>query len=163
MTTKTMLPSDCLPIIPEAEFSKVSVDGLNEKVSHKYGNDDTSEANAYKKLAKMFASSQNGGIGAPKNVTYWAWRTLTDEDEAELFKDEARFVISMVEMSAPIYGGDVDALDDAIQRIDEGGQPTEMDLELLDECKKLSFKWIDVAVRTKSNRNGLKQIQTTAA
>lgn len=163
MTTQTTLPSDCLPIIPDAEFSKVTADDLMEKISQKYGDEQTTEANAYKKLANMFSSAQKGGIGAPKNVTYWAWRTLTDEDENETFKDEARFVISMAEMSAPVYNADIDYLDKAIQKIDAGEQPNDFDTELLDECKKICFKWIDVAVRTKSNRSGLKHVKTSAA
>lgn len=162
MTTKT-LPADCLPIIPDAEFAKVTVEDFNDKIQAQYQDETTPEANAYRKIATMFASSQKGGIGAPKNVTYWAWRTLTDEDEHELFKSAARLVISAVEMDAPVFGADIVGLDEAVQKIDAGEEPSELDTDLLDECKKLVFKWIDVAVRTKSNRSGLKKIKPSVA
>ena len=164
MTTKTKtLPADCLPIIPDAEFAKVTVSGLNDMIQEKYQDETTPEANAYRKIASIFASSQNGGIGAPKNVIYWAWRTLTDDDEHELFKSEARFVISAEEIDAPLFGADVKWLDEAIQKIEDGEEPNDFDTELLDECKKLVYKWIDVAVRTKSNRSGIKKKQEVTA
>lgn len=164
MTIKNKnLPSECLPLIPDAEFAKVTESELNSLIQEKYADETTPEANAYRKIAKMFASSQKGGIGAPKNITYWAWRTLTDEDEHELFKSEARFVISAEEMDAPIFKADIVGLDEAIQKIDAGQDPSDSDKELLDECRKLVLKWIDVAVRTKSNRSGLKKAKVAAA
>lgn len=152
------LPADCLPIIADADFAKVTIDGFSDLIQKKYPDENTPEANAYRKIATMFSASQKGGIGAPKNVTYWAWRSLSDEDELKLFKSEARLVISAQEMEAPVFGSDVQGLNDAIERIDAGEEPNDLDKELLNDCKKLVFKWIDVAVRTKSNRSGLKQV-----
>lgn len=157
MTIKN-LPADCLPIIADADFAKVTTDGFSDRIQKKYQDERTPEANAYRKIATMFSASQKGGIGAPKNVTYWAWRSLSDEDELELFKSEARLVISAQEMEAPVFGGDVQGLSDAIEKIEAGEEPNDLDKELLEDCKKLIFKWIDVAVRTKSNRSGLKQV-----
>lgn len=151
------LPTDCLPIIPDAEFAKVSANQMLDKVKEKYGTEPSVESTAYTKVASMFASSQNGGIGAPKNVTYWAWRSLTDEDETEQAKSEVRFVISTQELDAPLYNQDIDDLNAVLSHLDEGTGLTEDEKELCADCKTLAMKWVDVAVRTKSNRNGIKQ------
>jgi len=163
MSTTQNLPADCLPIIPDAEFSKVSADQILDKVQEKYGDEDCPSANAYRKIASMFAAGQRGGIGAPKNVTYWAWRTLTDEDEKEVMKSEARLAIASRELDAPIFMSDVTALDEMIEHIDAGEELTEEETEIFDTCKSLALKWIDVAVRTKSSRRGSKGKKTTAA
>lgn len=151
-TIKNTLPADCLPILPEAELSKVSADEMTVKIDERFGDEETPKANAYRKVASMFASSQKGGIGAPKNVAYWAWRALTDEDETEALKSEIRLAISTQELGAPIYGYDTDALDAIIGKIDGGEELTDEDNELVGECTNLAFKWIDVAVVTKSTR-----------
>lgn len=163
MSATQNLPVDCLPIIPDAEFSKVSADQMLEKIQEKYGDEDCPAANAYRKIASMFEASQRGGIGAPKNVTYWAWRALTDEDETEIMKSEARLIMASRELDAPIYIPDVNLLDGMIEHIDAGLEPTEEEAEDFDVCKKLALKWIAVAVRTKSSRRGSKGKKAVAA
>lgn len=163
MSTTQNLPVDCLPIIPDAEFSKVSADQILDKVQEKYGDEDCPAANAYRKVASMFAAGQRGGIGAPKNVTYWTWRVLTDEDETEVMKSEARFMMAARELDAPVYSQDVNTLNDIVEKLDAGKEPTEDEMTIFSECRGIALKWIDLAVRTKSSRRGKKGKKATAA
>lgn len=164
MSTNITSADDRMPIIDDGAFAKVDSAEFGRLVTERYGEESTPEACAYRKLSSMFSHEQEGGIGAPRNLTYWAWRRLAaGQGSAAETVAEARMLMASTEIGAPIWATDMDELDAIANKAGAGEELTDGDRELLSDCMKTCCKWIDVAVRTKSNRSGLKDVAQTAA
>lgn len=137
-----------------SEVMDVRPADMEAAVSRKFADDDEgSAANACRKMSRILSASQKGGMPAPKTLTYWLYRMITDDDETQILRDKCHVAIAAPEVNAPIYTYDIKQLEGMLTKLDAGEDLSEMEMENLGECLRLTLKWIDVVVRTKTNRN----------
>lgn len=147
------------------EVADVRPADMDAAISRKFAEDDEGfEANAYRKIARILAASHKGGMPAPQSLTYWMYRTITDENETQILRDQCHVAIAAApEVNAPLIATDIAELEGMIEKLDSGETLSDADQTNLSECLRLTLKWIDVAVRTKTNRNASKGKGTKVA